>query len=297
MKTSTHKIFLFCALPLVVLSVLCVTLGAGERRAFSGEAKRCMPVRNLSEKHLVFQAGEKLNYIIRFKWGMVNSDVATAEFSLDKTSLNGTDVFASRLFCKTAKFYDKFFKVREDFQSWFTTEGMVPQKFYRSSKEGKYFCTNDYKFLWNVGEPYISADIETSKRPMRTETIALDACTFDPLTLFYTARNMDMDKISVGQEYPLTFAVADDVYTVYFVFKGREQKVIKGVGTVKTLKFAIQVVEGDVFTGNSDLFMWFSDDENRIPVYFEASLKMGNVGGRLDSYSGLKHPFSAKIKR
>lgn len=259
-------------------------------------AGQCMPLRPLSKDNLAFKGGENLSYKINFKWGAINSDVASASLTLEETTLNGKKVYASRLFGQTAKFYDKFFKLREDFRSWFLADGLSPQKFARDTREGKYWCTNDYRFVWNAAQPYVSAEIESSRKPRFSKEIPLDSCTFDVMTLFYTARNMDMDKVNVGHPYPMTFAVADDVFTVYFVFKGREDKEIKGLGTVKAMKFSVEVVEGDFFTGDSDLTLWFSDDENRIPVCFEAPLKIGMVSGRLAAAEGLAHPFSSLKK-
>lgn len=254
---------------------------------------QCMPLRPLVKDNLAFKGGENLSYKINFKWGAINSDVASASLTLDQTTLNEKPVFASRLYGQTAKFYDKFFKLREDFQSWFLVDGLSPQKFYRDTREGKYWCRNDYRFVWNAAQPYVSATLETSRKPEFSMQIPLDNCTYDVMTLFYTARNMDMSRVNVGQPYPMTFAVADDVFTVYFVFLGREDKAVKGLGTVKAMKFSVEVVEGDFFTGDSDLTLWFSDDENRIPVCFEAPLKIGMVSGRLASAEGLAHPFSS----
>lgn len=257
---------------------------------------QCMPLRPLTRDDLAFKGGENLTYRINFKWGAINSDVAKATLSLEETVLNGKPVYASRLFGQTAKFYDNFFKLREDFRSWFLVDGLSPQKFFRDTREGKYRCTNDYRFVWDAAQPYVAAEIETSRKPRFSMEIPLDKCTFDVMTLFYTARNMDMDRVRAGQQYPMTFAVADDVYTVYFVYKGKEDKVVKGLGTVKSMKFTVEVVEGDVFTGDSDMTLWFSDDDNRIPVCFEAPLKIGMVSGRLDSAEGLAHSFSSLRK-
>lgn len=277
-----HEIMRKPLLLLAVLLAACLTSWA-----------QCMPLRPLDRDALAFKGGENLSYRIHFKWGAISSDVATATLSLEQTTLNGKPVFASRLFGQTARFYDSFFKLREDFRSWYLVDGLSPQKFYRDTREGRYRCTNDYRFVWDADQPYIDASIETSRKPAFTTQIPLDRCTFDVMTLFYTARNMDMGRIVPGKQYPMTFAVADDVYTVFFVFKGREEKDVKGLGTVRTMKFTVEVVEGDVFTGDSDMTLWFSDDDNRIPVCFEAPLRIGMVSGRLASAEGLAHPFSS----
>lgn len=257
---------------------------------------QCMPLRPLDRGDLAFKAGENLSYKIHFKWGAISSDVASATLSLEQTTLNGKSVYASRLFGQTSRFYDNFFKLREDFRSWYLTEGLVPQKFYRDTREGRYRCTNDYRFVWDAADPHIVADIETSRAPRFTTEIPLNDCTYDVMTLFYTARNMDMSRVVAGKQYPMTFAIADEVYTIFFVFLGRETRDVKGLGQVRTLKFSVEVVEGDVFTGGSDMILWFSDDENRIPVCFEAPLKIGLVSGRLSEAEGLAHPFSSLVR-
>ena len=87
--------------------------------------------------------------------------------------------------------------------------------------------------------------------------------------------------------------IDDDVYNVYFILLGRETKKIKGLGTVNTIKFAAKLLAGEVFTGEEDMLIWVSDDENRIPVLFEAPIIVGTASGRLSGWSGLKHPFSS----
>lgn len=258
---------------------------------------QCMPLRPLSESTYPFKAGENLSYRIRFKWGAINSDVALATMSIDRTTLNGKPVYSARVFGQTAKFYDNFFKLREDFRSWMSVADLQPQRFFRDTREGRYRCTNDFKFVWNAAEPYVDAQIETSRKPKYGLQIPVDGCTFDPVSLFYTARNMDMTMVKPGVENPMTFVVADESYTVFFVYKGKEEKNIKGFGTVKTMKFSVQVVEGDVFTGDSDMLIWFSDDDNRIPVYFEAPLKIGMVSGRIETAEGLKYPFRSLVQK
>jgi hypothetical protein len=49
-------------------------------------------------------------------------------------------------------------------------------------------------------------------------------------------------------------------------------------------------VAGELFSGKEDLYMWLSDDGNRIPVWFEAPFKIGNVSGRMERVTGTRYP-------
>lgn len=255
----------------------------------------CVPVRNIqSGDSLAFQAGEKMSFTIHYKWGSIDSDVGWANVILDTLRMNGRKAFHCMAYGRTTALYDLFFRVRENFQSWFSYDGLVPLRFTRDTQEGKYVARNQYVYRWGgLAGDHIIADIYTSKSGDRSVDLPLDHCTFDLPSLFFFARNMDFDKVIPNVKYPMTFAIDDDVYNVYFILRGRETIKVKGIGTVNTIKFSAKLLSGNVFTGEEDLSVWITDDDNRIPVLFEAPILVGVASGRLVSYSGLKHPFSA----
>ena len=269
-------------------------LHAQEKLDLKGTA--CVPVRSVSEESLAFQHGERMEFVLHYQWGTINTDVATATVELDSLTYNGEKAFRCSAYGKTSRMFDLFFKVREDFDSWFTRDGLKPLKFTRDTYEGGYEARNTYHYIWDAAEPYIAADVYSSKRGMKAITLPLTPCTFDLPSLFFFARNMDFDVVEPGRRYPMTFAIDDDVYNVYFILHGRETRKIPGLGTVKTIKFAAKLLEGEVFKGEEDMLIWVSDDENRLPVYFEAPLLVGVASGRLSGYKGLKHPFDALVK-
>lgn len=261
---------------------------------FKGTA--CVPVKTTVEEELAFQAGEKVDFILHYKWGSINTDVGTATVTLDSLTFNGQEAFRCSVFGKTRKFYDVFFKVREDFDSWFTRDGLRPLKFTRDTYEGGYEARNTYLYEWDAAEPYIAADVYTSNLGQKSMQLPLTPCTYDLPALFFFARNMDMDNVVPGKKYPMTFAIDEEVYNVYFILYGPETIKVKGLGTVETIRFAAKLLEGEVFKGEEDMTIWVTADENRLPVYFEAPLRVGVAAGRMSGWEGLKHPFTSLVK-
>lgn len=284
----------------VILLLLCASVAlqpaSSQEKSVSGETY-CIPVRTVEEEELAFQAGEKLTFTMHYEWGAVNSDVGTGTVVLDTMRYNGVKAFHCSVYGKTTRLFDLFFKVREDFDSWFACDGLRPLKFTRDTHEGHYIARNTYIYDWNAVEPHIDADVYSSSSGQRNLELPLTSCTYDLPSLFFLARNMDIDNIVPGKKYPMTFAIDDDVYNVYFILYGRETIKVKGLGTVKTIKFAARLLAGEVFTGEEDMMIWVTDDDNRIPVCFEAPILVGTASGRLKSYSGLKHPFTSLIKK
>ena len=162
-------------LTLVAVSFLCIFARAQEPADSLGTA--CVPVMTVDEAGLAFQGGEKVDFVMHYKWGFINSDVGHATVTLDTLTFNGHEAFRCSVYGKTTKFYDVFFKVREDFKSWFTRDGLKPLKFTRDTEEGSYRARNTYLYQWDSAEPHIAADIYTSSLGQKSMEIPLTPCT------------------------------------------------------------------------------------------------------------------------
>ena len=281
----------------VLISVMLPLSAAGQTRSWSSGG--CVPVQDIADgDSLAYQAGEKFSFSIHYEWGAIDSDVGWANIVLDTLRVNGTKSWHCMVYGRTTRLYDLFFPVRENFQSWFSYDGLQPLMFTRDTREGKYKARNTYAYRrGGLAGDHIMADVYTTSRGDRSVNLPLNSCTFDLPALFYYARNMDFDAVTPEVKYPMTFAIDDDIYNVYFILRGRETIKVRGVGTVKTIRFSVKLISGNVFTGEEDLSVWITDDENRIPVLFEAPILVGVASGRITEWSGLKHPFTSLIRK
>ena len=268
---------------LIALALLLVPL-------FAGAQTNPIPVRG--EENLPYGPGETLKYVLSYNWHAVVTDVASASARIDTVSFEGSKAWHSVLTAKTASFFDIFFKVRERFDSWFLP-GVKPRKFIRDTHEGSYFAYNLYKYDKTV----IHADLDSQTMGKRTAELPYDGATFDLPALLYYTRNMDTSNLQEGKTYHIKFAIDEDMSVLTLTFKGRENKYSKGVGTVACMKFGCSVMAGEMFEGNEDAILWISDDDNRVPVYFYAPLRVGGVAGRLIGYSNLSHDFTSLVSR
>ena len=120
----------------MLVSVFLSIAAYGQTRSWSEGG--CVPVTDISDgDSLAYQAGEKFSFSIHYEWGLIDSDVGWADIELDTLRLNGRKAFHCRVHGRTTRLYDLFFPVREDFQSWFSYDGLEPLMFTRDTKEGK----------------------------------------------------------------------------------------------------------------------------------------------------------------
>lgn len=242
-----------------------------------------------------FSDGEKLVYAVSYKWGILDSEVGRAEVTLSmEQGPDGTELFHSSATGRTTRMFDIFFKVRERFESWFSADGLRPVRFERDTYEGGYVARNSYE--WIPGTDSIRAEVYSSSAGERKLVLAGTPSTYDLLSLFYYARTMDFGSMQMNVKYPISFAIDDEVYDLYFVIKGRERITVKGVGEFNTLLFAARLVAGEVFTGEEEMLIWVTDDRNRVPVRFESPIIVGTAYGVIRNMSGLKYPLDSKIR-
>ena len=240
---------------------------------------------------LAYQAGEKFSFSIHYEWGAIDSDVGWANIVLDTLRVNGTKSWHCMVYGRTTRLYDLFFPVRENFQSWFSYDGLQPLMFTRDTREGKYKARNTYAYRrGGLAGDHIMADVFTTSDGDRSVSLPLDSCTFDLPALFYYARNMDFEALEQGVNNPVSFAIDEEIFDIYFRYIGREEKRVPGLGVYRTMKFAAKVVAGEVFTGEQEMYIWVSDDMNRVPLLFESPIIVGSVFGRLADWEGLRYP-------
>lgn len=258
------------------------------------QEKNCLSTREIAEKDLSFSDGESLKYVITYKWGSVMTDVGEGVTTLKRIGSGAAPAyFHASVTGKTYKFYDLFFKVRDLYESKFYASNLSPFYFHRNVEEGKYRMKNTYSFS---SDNVIRAKVQRNDEPVRDTILRGNNCTFDIISLFYFARNLDFSNIQPGIKNPVTFTIDGELYNIYYRFAGREVKKIAGVGTFRTMKFAAMLVAGKVFRGDKEMTIWITDDSNKIPLTFEMELIIGTVYGRLTKFENLKFPLTSKLK-
>ena len=144
---------------ILILLCTCLTavpLHAQENSDLKGTS--CVPVRTVSEEELAFQSGETMSFVLHYKWGSINADVGNATVRLDSVTFNGQKAFCCSAFGKTTKVFDLFFKVREDFKSWFTRDGLRPLKFTRDTYGTTNSCRIYETYCQDIDSPVYMSD-------------------------------------------------------------------------------------------------------------------------------------------
>lgn len=237
------------------------------------------------ENPQAFKGGEWLRFRMSYS-GFLKA--GSAELSVKEETLNDKKVYHATGKGWTSGMISWFFKVKDNYQSYFDVTTGKPYLFKRKINEGGY--TKNIQTSFNYKDN--TAFVKDLKRKKDT-TIAIDNVQ-DLLSSFYYLRNKDLSKLKKGEEFKLNIFMDKETFPFKLKFLGNETLKTK-FGKVKTLKFRPLVQKGRVFKEKESVTVWITADENKIPIKMSASLSVGSLRAELEGYKGLANSFKIVV--
>ena len=238
-----------------------------------------------------FQPGEEITYKLFYNLGILWLSAGEVTFKVNDLGQE----FKLTALGKTYKSYEWFYKVRDYYETHVNKETLLPSYSLRDIKEGKYQLYDKITFKQNQ-QKAISLRGKT-KDEAKPTTYNIDACMHDLLSIFYYMRNVDYNTISEGDIIPIKIFIDKETWPLELEYRGKDSaKRIKGLGKFKTIKFGPEVIEGYYFKKDTEMNVWVSDDENKIPLLIESPVSVGSIKAVLKDYKNLRHDLTASLK-
>jgi hypothetical protein len=257
----------FCFLVLMQLSI-----------PLQADEDFCGGVRNTA-----FQAGETLKYKVSYSFARVNVGAGEASFTTTLEKMNGKTVYHVIGDGKTYSFYDKFFKVRDRYESYIDTATLQPYKFVRDVNEGGYKTYENVTFM------------KATNTAITTQGVyAIPSCIQDVLSAIFYARNINFSRLKPNDKIFFDMFLDRQVNHLYVRYLGKET-IRTAYGKFRTIKFKPLLVKGTMFEGGEKMTVWVSDDPNHIAVRIESPVSVGSVKVDMIDNRNLRYPLNSLI--
>ncbi len=241
-----------------------------------------------SQRPSAFDVGEWFKF--RIHYGLVTAGYATLE--VKEATKNNKKVFHAIGRGYTTGMSKWFFKVDDNYESYFDKVTGKPYHYVRKIDEGGY-TKNQEGFFNQDKNTILVKDYknDTNKTFTTPENVQ------DIVSTFYYLRNHpNVDKLKVGESIAIDMFFDDETTKFKLKFIGREDLDTK-FGTVPCMIFRPLVQSRRVFKEQESLTVWISDDDNKLPLRIKASLAVGSLKADLESFKGLANPFTIKVKK
>jgi len=243
---------------------------------------------NGSGQIISYTAGEKVNYTIHY--GVVTGGVASLE--LKKETLDGKEVWHSKMEARTTGMADAFFKVLDIYESYLDPKTELPVKSIRNIREGRYRKYNEVLF---------DHETRTDSAILTSDLTGIHIAPkgiHDILSCFYYFRNhiLPVDSnLKAGKLISVTTWFTDELYPIRLRYIGTEEIRTK-VGKLMCYKFNPVTETGRLFKTEEDVTFWFSADKNFLPVKIRFNIFVGAFTVEIVSFEGLVYPLEIKKK-
>jgi hypothetical protein len=239
-------------------------------------------------KNLSFGPGEKIKY--RVHYGFVNAAEGTMMIKNDLVNWKGRPCYHIEVKGETVGMFDLIQRVRDTWGTYIDTAAVIPHRFYRYIKEGKYRKNEVIEFDHRTQKAttilYEKEDPEKVKKTMQHE-IPLNVQ--DLISGYYYMRTLNYDKMAPGDTTTITGFFEEEVFKFSVVFKGKERLKTK-LGKLPAIKLVPVMPENKMFDGKNSVFIWLSDDANKIPLKVKAKMFIGSIELDIKSQNGLRNP-------
>lgn len=233
-----------------------------------------------SQKEIVFKPGEELRYKLRY--GFITAAEATLKVQASDVKFNNRPVYHLVAQGKTSGSFDIFYKVRNRYDSYIDQTYLTPYLYTENIRESDY-RRNDKARFYQAEKKVVS----------NKGTFKGDGQTFDILSAYYFCRSLDLTDIKPNDTFAMDYFLTDEVTTLGVTYIGKE-RVKTSLGTFNCLKFSPAITPGRIFKKDSKLYLWITDDGNRIPVKAQVEILVGSVTMELTSAKGLKYALASK---
>jgi hypothetical protein len=218
----------------------------------------------------IFDSTERLVYDVH--WMGIRAGKITMTLQ-NQGNFRGNEAIKSEVIGETSSTFSRFFMVHDVLYSIFCKDNFYPLIFSKSIHEGKYHKNQAMDY------DHIKGTATTPKK-----TFPITPGSKDPITAIYYLRSMHLD---LGSEISMTANSEGKEYPVKIHVKNRET-LETPIGYFKALVLTpMPTWEGRVFEkGRSEVKLWLSDDDYRVPLMIQMKVKIGSMKATLVGREG-----------
>lgn len=233
-------------------------------------------------KEPTFKEGEKLSY--KLKYGFISAANGVLTVNKSKLQFSNKNVFHLSAFGQTSSAFSVFYTVKNKYDSYIDGNTYLPYLYTEDIKENKYtrkeYATFDQK----------NRTVKGAKGTFKGRTDQM----FDLVSAYYFSRNLDLTSLRSGDSFKLPYFLNDEVAELKITYVGTE-RIKTALGTLDCIKLNPEIKPGRIFKENSKLYLWVTNDGNRIPVKAQVEVLIGSITMELTSAQGLKHELGKKV--
>lgn len=235
-----------------------------------------------SDKKVIIPSSEKLVYAGSFNMSGLMTHIAQVTMSTEMVTTQKNTYLHLNCELSTFSKWDKFFRIRDIYESYVNPITLQPSLYKRSIDEGGYTKKEKYTFKGTTVK-------STTKKRNRQETvkkITIGPSTQDVVSLLYKVRAMDFTKLKTGDTKSFTIVFDEKQIPVTLKLLGTEKISAGNLGSKNCYKLSIGA-KTDALKGKDKNLIWLTADSKKVPALMKFSIPVGSGQLSLTTATGI----------
>ena len=232
-------------------------------------------------ENTAFNFGERLDYKVGYSF-MTAGNGYFQVMPMPMTQ-GGRKCFDIRFRVYSLESLRWIYQVDDAYRTVLDVEGLFPWMFQQRIREGNFKRDVSAKF-----------DHIKKKAYEGDKTHDIPQYAHDIVSAFYYVRTQNLKAMKNGTTFYLENYFKGKTHKLGVKIHKRETIKVEA-GTFKTILIEPMVADGGLFKNEGHIYIWVTDDENKIPVKVSTKIVIGDVYAELTKFSGLLNKATAKI--
>ena len=230
------------------------------------------------------KSNEKLVYAASYNMSGLMTQLAQVTMNTETVKTSKKSFLHLSFEAATFSKWDKFFKIRDLYETYVDPATLKPSLYKRSIYEGGY--TKTEKYIFSANGKSISSTTKKKNRPETTKSFAVGASTRDIISMIYKLRTVNFSQFKPGQSASFIIVFDEKEYPVYVKYMGMETVSAGNLGKKQCIKLSI-AAKTDKLRGKDKNLIWITSDAAKVPVLIRFSIPVGTGQLTLASASGI----------
>lgn len=239
----------------------------------------------LINNRLSFGPGEVIKY--RAHYGFLNAAIATMHISDTYYKLNDQRCMKIEILGESVGMFNLMLNIEDVWGTYFSPETLLPQRYWRKLKEGKYRKHEIVDFDQEEHKARVITYNFKSEEWREPKMFDIPVSCQDMVSGYYFLRTLDMEKLSKGDTIIIDGFFDDETYNFKIRYLGRDMVKTK-IGKYNAHFFSPIMPKNSLFDGENSIKFWLSDDQFKIPLKIKADMFVGAVEIDILEYSPSK---------
>lgn len=233
----------------------------------------------------VASANEKLNYVVTYKWGLIQKDAGDVEIT-KKPKGNGYEL---KLVAKTKPWADKIYRLRDTLVSVTEKEHYRPLHYTYIAHEKNKYRKDDIAFSYSgnsvTGKSEKYKENKKGEIQHSSQTLEGTGAVYDMLSVYFFLRDIDYANLKPGETVKATIFSGSKEEFLTVRCEGKEKIQLRDKSEHEAWHILFKFTQKGGTKSSDDINCWISTKDPYIPLLIIGNLPIGQVRVHYDAAS------------